>query len=366
MKKIFKYFSSVMLLTLILSGCSFIKKDQVDPDYGTGLTQAELFSFLNKEIGYKEDKNDNYVYFSFYLDHQVVYSFSNESTVYSGDVIEFKYKGKNHFEVSCQFDPQDNQNFVSFVKTFDILFDEQNPEKIEITFDGNTRQMIIDKGLDSGTLLLSLQLYKNYFIDFTDVSLYVGFYEGDQFSYDNGSEVIAGTVDIVTYLGNDVYDINIKGLNGENQKNYSFLIAYTNAYPEKLLIELPNYGLVEMKADKGYDTVEILSILALNSPFEELNGNNIRIFDAENFHYSKTNINGDYLLDGIITTFDYKGRSKYEMAVTFSSTNDLENEESTYVIEVTFTYNEKEKLLYLKEYDVTRKIEENYIFKTKN
>ncbi len=367
MKKLGKYFSIILILLFVLSGCKFIKnveEDPIDPNYESGLTQQELFSYLNKKIGFRENKVDNYIYFSFYLDYQVIYSFSNEEINYKGNVIEFKYNGKNHFEVSCQFDPEEDQDFASFIKTFDIFFEEKYPDKIKISFDGNTYNLIDDTGYDFGSLLLSLQLYRNYYVEFDDVSLYVAFYDGN-FSYDNGTEVLTGTVDNVTYLGKDVYDLNIEIITEEKQYHDSFLLKYSSSYPEKFFIELENFGLVEMQADKGYDSIDILTLLTNDGPFIEINGRNIRIFDNDNSYYIKTNINGDYLLNGLITLFDYQGKGIYKMTVQFSGAGDLENEENTYNIEVTFSYNEKEKILNVKEYDITRMIEENYIFKAK-
>lgn len=368
MKNIFKYFSMILILLFVLSGCKFIrdiKEEPVDPDYESGLTQQELFSYLNKGIGYREDKVDNYIYFSFYLDHKIVYSFSNEEIEYNGSVIDFSYKGKNHFEVSCQFDPEDDQNFTSFVKTFDIFFEELKPDKLEISFDGKNYKLVNDTGFDFGSLLLALQLYKNYYIDFDDVSLYVGFLDSNQFYYDDGTKTITGTVDNVTYLGKDVYDLNIKITDGDNQYHNSFLLTYSAAYPERIFIELKDFGLVEMQCDKGYDTIEILNILTADSPFEEIDGKNIRIFNVDNFSYTKTNSNGDYTLNGLITLFDYQGKGVYKMTVQFSASGNLEGDENKYDIEVTFEYDQKNKILKVRENDVSRMIVENYIFKTK-
>ncbi|MDI9540092.1 MAG: hypothetical protein QM204_01265 [Bacillota bacterium] len=368
MKNMFKYFSVIVILVLVLSGCNFIKnveENPIDPNYESGLSQQELFSYLNKPIGYREDKVDNYIYFTFYLDHKVEYSFSNEEIIYKGNVIDFTYLGKNHFEISCQFDPEDDQNFASFVKTFDICFEEKNPDRIEISFDGNTYSLIDDIGFDYGGLMLSLQLYRAYFVEFTDAVLYVSFYDGNQFYYDNGSKVLTGTVDNIIYLGKDVYDVSIKISDGENQYHNPFLLTYSSSYPEKIFIELEEFGLVEMQADKGRDTVDILTILNNDGPFKEVNGKNIRIFDVDNFYYIKTNINEDYLLKGIITLFDYCGRGIYSMTVQFSIDDDLENIENKYDIEVTFEYDEQEKILKIKEYDILRMIKENYIFKPK-
>ena len=142
-------------------------------------------------------------------------------------------------------------------------------------------------------------------------------------------------------------------------------MTYSSSYPEKIFIELEEFGLVEMQADKGRDTVDILTILNNDGPFKEVNGKNIRIFDVDNFYYIKTNINEDYLLKGIITLFDYCGRGIYSMTVQFSIDDDLENIENKYDIEVTFEYDEQEKILKIKEYDILRMIKENYIFKPK-
>ncbi|MGI6581184.1 MAG: hypothetical protein GX935_04360 [Erysipelotrichia bacterium] len=368
MKNVYKYFSLIFILIFILNGCGFIKKvdeNPVDPNYEKGLTQQQLFSYLNKPIGYRENKVDNYIYFSFYQDHRVEYSFSNEEIKYVGNVIEFKYNGKNHFEVSCQFDPEDNQNFTSFVKTFDIFFEELDLNNIEISFDGNTYKLMNDTGYDYSDLLLSLQLHKNYYVDFNDVILFVKFDDGNKFSYDNGLKIISGFVDNVTYMGNDVYDLNVRIIDGEKQYHQTFLITHSKEYPEKIFIELDDYGLVEMRADKGYDTVEILSILTNASPFEEINGKNIRLFDVENFNYIKTNTNGDYLLNGLITLFDYQGKGEYKMTVQFSKTNDEDDEINKYDIEVIFSYDENEKILYIKECDIERMIEEKYTLKAK-
>ncbi len=367
MKKIYKYLSLLLLAVLILSGCDLLKKKEepVDPHYESGLTQQELFSYLNKELGYREDKADSYIYFSFYLDYQVVYSFSNEDIKYNGTVIDFEYSGENHFAVSCQFDPEENQNFASFVKTFDIFFDSLHPERMEITFDDNTYHLINDTGYDYGGLLLELKAYQNFYIDFSDVSLYICFHLDNQFSYDNSAKIITGTIDNITYLGQDVYDLNVRFAEGDKQYHNSFLIVYSNAHPDRIFIELPDYGVVEMKADRGYDIVEILTILTNDGPFREINGNNIRMFDANNCYYSKTNVNGDYLLNGLITLFDYQGKGYYKMTVMFSGTGDFENQTANYNIEVTFNYNEEEKILKVKEYDISRMIEENYLFKAK-
>jgi hypothetical protein len=53
------------------------------------------------------------------------------------------------------------------------------------------------------------------------------------------------------------------------------------------------------------------------------------------------------------------------MTVQFSIDDDLENIENKYDIEVTFEYDEQEKILKIKEYDILRMIKENYIFKPK-
>ncbi len=368
MKNLFKYFSILFILLFVLSGCSFfnnIQEDPVEPNYETGLTQQELFAYLNRFIGYREEKVDDYIYFSFYSDNQVTYSFSSDEINYKGNVIEFKYNGKDHFEVSCQFDPDETQSFASFVKTFDILFEEQHPDKLEISFDGNTYKLIDDKGYDYGVLILSLQLFKYYFIEFDDVSLYVGFFDNNQFSYDNGSKVITGLVDNVTYLGKDVYDLNIKITDNDKHYHNSFLLTYSSVYPDKIFIELDDYGKVEMLADKGYDTIEILTLLTNDGPFEEVNGKNIRLFDVDNFYYIKTNSNADFLLKGQIILFDYQGKGNYKMTVQFSSDASTDGLENTYDIEVSFNYNVKDKILKIKEYDISRMIEENYIFKVK-
>ena len=70
--------------------------------------------------------------------------------------------------------------------------------------------------------MLSLQLYRAYFVEFTDAVLYVSFYDGNQFYYDNGSKVLTGTVDNIIYLGKDVYDVSIKISDGENQYHNPF------------------------------------------------------------------------------------------------------------------------------------------------
>lgn len=368
MKNVYRYFSLIFILFFILTGCNFMKnfdENPVDPDYEKGLTQQQLFSYLNKAIGYREDKVDNFIYFSFYHDHRIEYSFSNEKIKYVGNVIEFKYNGKNHFEVSCQFDPEDNQNFASFVKTFDIFFEEQHPDNIEISFDENNYKLINDIGYDFNDLLLSLQLHKDYFVDFGDIALFVTFGDANQFYYDNGIKVISGFVDNVTYMGQDIYDLNVRIIEGENQYHKAFLITHSQEYPEKILIELEDYGLVEMHADKGYDTIEILTILTNDGPFQEINGKNIRSFDVDNFNYTKTNVNGDYTLVGLIKLFGYQGKGEYAMTVQFSKSGNEDDEAANYDIEVIFSYDGKNKILTIKEYDVERMVEENYQLKAK-
>ena len=119
-------------------------------------------------------------------------------------------------------------------------------------------------------------------------------------------------------------------------------MTYSSSYPEKIFIELEEFGLVEMQADKGRDTVDILTILNNDGPFKEVNGKNIRIFDVDNF-ITLNKYQRRLFIKGIITLFDYCGRGIYSMTVQFSIDDDLENIENKYDIEVTFEYDEQEK-----------------------